>query len=125
MTERADLGELIARLEKASGPDDPSIRNTDFYDAVARAVFGPRFTFKDSGQICDALRSIDAALALCERLAPHGRFMIERDHTGWSWAMVQISVNALRTQREASTPALALWGAMLSALLRSQQKDKP
>lgn len=54
-----DLSALIARLE-TSGED------RELPDDIARAVFGPTFTFTHWGEVKDALTSLDAALAFAE-----------------------------------------------------------
>lgn len=60
--------------------------------------------------------SIDAALELVRRFAPHGRAMVESDFVGWGWAMVQLTQSSRRVMFEGAHPAIALCGALLEAL---------
>lgn len=59
--------------------------------------------------------SIDAALALAERVLPGVRVMVERDHDGTGWAMAQNNPLDPRKMVEAATPALALCAAIVRA----------
>ena len=62
--------------------------------------------------------SLDAALALAERLYPEGRLMVERTHEGRGWAMLQPGEYAkIRAMTDGGTPALALCIAILRAKL--------
>lgn len=60
--------------------------------------------------------SLEAIFGLAEKLAPHGRLMVERDHGGDGWAMVQLTVNSMRSMAFGKTPAIALCAALLDAL---------
>lgn len=60
--------------------------------------------------------SLEAAVALAESLAPHGRIMTERDHNGWNWAMVRLTPNSCSVTAEAKSLPLALLSALLIAL---------
>jgi len=66
--------------------------------------------------------SLDAALALAERVLPGCRCMVERDFDGNGWAMVQRSgtFNAERVMTDGNTPALALCAAVLKATHKAE-----
>lgn len=61
--------------------------------------------------------SLDAALALAERVLPGCRCMVERNFEGNGWAMVQRpgTFNAERVMTDGNTPALALCIAIIRA----------
>lgn len=59
--------------------------------------------------------SLDAALALAERVLPGSRAMVERDHDGTGWAMIQCVPVAAKVMEDGKTPALALCIAILRA----------
>lgn len=60
--------------------------------------------------------SLDAALALAERVLPGCRCIAERDHDGTGWACVRASEDSERFMTDAHTPALALCISILRAL---------
>ena len=64
--------------------------------------------------------SVDAALALIERVLPGARCMVEREFDGRSWAMIQPGIAAPREQIDGATPAIALCAAALRALQAKQ-----
>lgn len=59
--------------------------------------------------------SLDAALALAERVLPGVRVMAERFHDGKGWAMVQCAPESAKIMTDGNTPALALCAAILHA----------
>lgn len=59
--------------------------------------------------------SLDAALALAERVLPGARVMVERFHDGKGWTMVQRAPESAKVMTDGSTPALALCAAILRA----------
>lgn len=75
----------------------------------------PRWWQSDGFGLPAFTASVSDALALAERVAPHCRVMFEREHDGWGWAMVRLSVNSKRAMAFAPTPALALCIALLDA----------
>lgn len=107
----ADLSAIIARLEVAEAGN----RELDL--VVVRAV----------GEDTSLLgwppytTSLDAALALAERVFPDGRWMVERTHQGTGWAMFQPGEFAkIRAMVDAPTPALALVIATLKAKMETE-----
>lgn len=113
-----ELKQLRERVEKAEGPDELS--RTEFYDALARVIFGAEFTFADSGLCRDALRSIDSAVALIERKLPGWRWIVDSDFDRGPPYAAQVKARGAtwaETYRPmCKTPALALIAALLSAL---------
>lgn len=59
--------------------------------------------------------SLDAALALAERVLPGARVMVERFHDGKGWTMVQCDPESAKIMTDGNTPALALCIAILRA----------
>lgn len=70
--------------------------------------------------IPDVSQSLDAALALAERVLPGCRCIAERDHDGSGWACVRVSEGADRFMADAKTTALALCISILKALEAKQ-----
>jgi hypothetical protein len=100
-----DLSALLERVEKAEGP------RYELDQAINRAV--------DSWQPAvppPYTASLDAALALVERVLPGHRSIVERAHDGTGWAMIQTGPEEPRNMTDAPTPALALISALLKAL---------
>lgn len=129
----ADLSALIARLESA----EAGSRELDAHVEVAvRAIEAAKtgltrehwaiWRASSSGIVGDGATqyasapvttSLDAALALADRVLPGVRVMVERDHDGKGWAMAQSKPEYPREMADASTPALALCIATLRAKL--------
>lgn len=125
----ADLTALIERLEKADGPDrelDGSIHNRLFgteYVRSPRSVTGFLTSSENNG--CPTVpaytASIDAAVALAERVLPGSLYRIEKlgdgsglptSKRGWATA----GLPGEQEQAYAATPALAICIATLRAL---------
>lgn len=128
-----DLTALLARVEAADGPD----RELDFQ--IHAAVFGRAINFQDAAgylfgegrdekfATCGQLTaSLDAALALCERVLPGCWPAIDRVRHGDAFKCWQGCVEIYPAPRwsvfeaEAKTPALALLCAMLKALIAKE-----
>lgn len=121
--ELSPLQSLIERLEGASGPD----REIDAAIAIWRYPALAAWPRSDRGGWLspewglitpppDYTDSVDAALALTERVLPGCRVMIERGFNDEGWAMVQASPIAPRGMTEGSTPAIAACLALLKAV---------
>jgi hypothetical protein len=65
--------------------------------------------------------SLDAALALCERVLPGARCMAERTFDGEGWAMVHPTREGIRQVSDGASPALALLAALLKAIIYQEQ----
>lgn len=133
------MSELLARLEAATDADREIDARLD-HAVNRRGIYwgrGEDFGYTppanvdewDDDRWAEVARTLSSstpsytateshALDLCTKIAPHGRFMLERDHTGWGWAMVQLSVNSKRVMAEAKNPALALCIALVDAQVR-------
>lgn len=118
----SDLRALAERLEKATGPSDPCIRGLDFQDALAKHLFGFRFTVEDSGQVRDAFSSLDAAVALCERVLPGWGFFLRKDEDGCNVGMLYPVHNRVTpgSVRHPTSPALALCLAIVRAKMEAE-----
>lgn len=130
-----DLSALIARLEAAEvgsrelghdvllalGWHREQIGN--FYGPLyqwSSPDFSPHLISGDEDKLPNPVLSLDAALALAERLYPEGRLMVERTHEGRGWAMLQPGEYAkIRAMTDGETPALAL----VIAILRAKQGE--
>lgn len=103
MTQHA---ELIARLEAAEvGSRELDVCMWEVSDGWQNVHRPPCVT-----------TSLDAALAMAERVLPGCRCIAERDHDGTGWACVRASEDSERFMTDAATPALALCIAILRAL---------
>lgn len=147
MPEAKDIAALIERVEKLTGPDrlvDMEIAWLTGWDRVSSHGSTWRETYPrcrerwqaheerrvaDNWKVPDYLGSIDAAVALAERVMPGYRLGIEREihsENGWK-AFVQILWGPESNRRwiaeTCSTPAFALVLATLKAL--SNGRDTP
>jgi len=117
------LSDLLARVEAATGPD----RELD--DAIVELMFGKSMLVitEDAGTVWRNHKapfytaSIDAALALAERVLPdHEIEMFQLFHgNGWG---VNFRAKHIDTAY-APTPALALIAAILKALIAAENKE--
>lgn len=130
-----DLLGLLERLEAATGAD----RELDarlYVSLIARlksphidAMIAERARLRPDANVwLDGARdwqvkpytaSLDASLALCSRVLPGCRVMVERAFDGSGWAMMHVAPGEPRDMTEGATPALALLCAMLKALAHS------
>jgi hypothetical protein len=124
MAERGKMTELLERVEKATGPDtvlDVFLAATfyeGFLEAAALDMAGdvPRFT-----------SSIDAALALVEKMLPGDRgFVLHASSRAYNdrgrfWFTFKDTRNKVKVRRS-KTPALAILSAMLRALSSREGK---
>lgn len=116
----ADLAELLERVKAATGPDRE-------LDGDIAEAFGPHWNGRDltRGQAPAVTRSIDAAMALVERMLPGWRVQLfERDPEdggGWNARLKRRSPWDLVALDEVAplprTAPLALLAALLSALI--------
>lgn len=114
MPDSASLIALAERCEAASGPDER------LELSVTDALFGWHPPAGTGGLVVRAMRgSLDAAVALCERLLPG--VVIRAD----IWPThSEISVDHLGAKpSSAATPALALTAAVLRALAVTQESS--
>lgn len=133
------LQDLEKRLSKATVAD--RWWTSDEADAWAVAIFGPKATFVDWGMLTAAFTSLDAAIALCERVLPGHAFGIrgpwvyapEHESAGvtiWDAEIVLSDCgtppfeNADETAGGSKpTPALALCLAIVRALIAKEGKQ--
>lgn len=124
------LRDLLVRVEAATGPDlelDGRIwclrSGLTFYrwdgaGVVWKCADG---TIRHSGseRISRYTASIDAAVALIERVLPHSLISLSNDHTeGWT-AKVRLSYG-----KRMATPALALLSALMKALIAREEQNE-
>lgn len=92
--------------------------NDWFYDPRTGEKFPeplPPIDWVDRAEVGDFTSSLDASLALAERVLPGCRVMVERDHDGSGWACVRPREDGPAITSEATAPALALCIAILKA----------
>lgn len=133
----ASLSDLLARVEAATGPDrelDDSLALASGWHppGVDPRLFSNPDTHRLYAHHAPAFTaSLDAALALCERVLPGWRWTLDsesnregvpRGKPGASVYIDQYDPDAPFHSAEAPTPALALLAAMLKAL-DAQAKD--
>lgn len=126
---------LIERLEKAGeGSGELSAHVMMHFRAPdgkveQSAINGAWCVYEASGRIVEnssrngwwrpegwkVTESLDAALALAERVLSGHRCMVERNFDGAGWAMVQRAPEYAKIMTDAATPALALCLAVLRA----------
>lgn len=115
---------LIEKLEQA----ESGSRELDatIADLLLDPIFKPlsktrqmRWPFAEGSGIAaltpPVTTSLDAALALAERMLPGARVMVERFHDGKGWAMAQRASESAKIMTDGNTPALALCAAVLRA----------
>lgn len=111
-----DLSSLLTRLEGAEGPD----REVDFDLCAALQEKGALGII---AHVPKLTASLDAALALAERVLPGHRTVVEQAHDKTGWAMIQTGPETPRNMTDGPTPALALLTALLRALINQQQGE--
>lgn len=107
------LRDLLVRVEAATGPD----WELDYGLFRAFAIPGRSNDWNPSaGNMFTS--SIDAAVALIERVLPHSLIGLSNDRTeGWT-AKVRLSCG-----KRMPDPALALLSALLKALIAREERD--
>jgi len=133
----SDLKELLARVEKAEGVDrelDGHIEVAVRWIEAARVGLKPEhrakwrsnraghvsdgFTHYDAGAVT---ASLDATLALVERVLPGWGFYLRQDKDGCGAALVYPDASRVTPGHEtAATPALALLASLLKALIAKE-----
>lgn len=128
----ADMQELIARLEAAEGPDraldrEIGLRIDGWYETVdshgeCLMVNGDRYPDHPESEYPSFTESLDAALALAERVLPDWAWEIRLDRGGASvqaapvWWMEGLAApDEGGVSCDGKTPALALCIAILKA----------
>ena len=121
------LAGLLERVRAATGPD--RVLNGDVLMAFGWASDGG-IAIDPEGrrvfQIPDATLSLDAALALVERVLPGWVWTVMTDYGDLCRARLYGEVNGGRdhgVQADGATPALALLAALLSALSDSNRSE--
>ena len=128
--------QLIDRLKAATGPDrelDAAIELAYGYSIPSDAIFRPETDYVQCQwnwvhpldgkifHICPLYTaSIDAALALVERMLPESMYDLHKCETGYSFSILRNNLD--RPYFGGATPALAILIALFTAL---QGKDKP
>lgn len=122
----ADMLELIARLEAAEGPDraadrEIGLRLDGWYETVyshgeCLMVNGDRYPDHPESEYPSFTESLDAALALAERVLPGWVWMVEshRDGRATAW-LSEFNAYGEGEQVLGNSPALALCIAILKA----------
>lgn len=123
----ADYSDLIARLEKAEGPDRQI--DVDIYQRLRPVDIEALRKMHDAGDVSGYwfwmsdspyTASLDAAIALKDAVLPRYRWSCGN----WNVAGSVLSPDRNNDQRaEAETPAIALLIATLKALQSLEQKD--
>lgn len=124
-----DLAELRALVEKATGPLEYGAAGlgVEGKHDCCRLMFGSGFTFVDYGMLSDAIHtnSVDAALALVERMRPGWRVELwVNPKPDTSSAGVYLTGAPEMFTASGTTPAIALLLALLDTLLDSD-RGKP
>lgn len=116
------IAELLERVEGATGPDrelDAALCATLRFGGDERCVRYPK-TWTRVGQIRDWVpvysASLDAALALVERVLPGWTWEGGRDPAKASWAYLYAKIDGPTFSASAPTAALALLAALLRSL---------
>jgi hypothetical protein len=106
-TEPSVLSDLLARVEGAKGPNFALEEDIDRVVGHSGLVIPPAYT-----------ASVDAALALVERVLPGWEFalQVERPADGPAIWRVEMGDPLRHWTSEAATPALALLASMLRAI---------
>lgn len=112
-----DIGALVKRVEAATGPDA-------FLDAHIRAALDMPATLPVTTECPNYTASIDAALSLVERVLPGYGLEL---YWGTVGAAACLASDATYSQHwsgsRCPTPALAILGALLTALKSKQAQD--
>lgn len=104
-----DLRELEKRLEEAT---EGQWWTSEEADRWTVAIFGPKATFVDWGMLTAAFKSLDAAVALVERMG----FWASFDGYGKLGA-VRDKESFVLTEARAATPVLSIDLALIRALI--------
>jgi hypothetical protein len=107
------LQELLGRVEGATASEQWVLVR----DAARLLTPGGDPKRAVINQLCDAGAFTDAAMALCERVLPLARVMVERFGAGAGWAMVEPVGSITKHMTDGNTPALALLAALIKAKL--------
>lgn len=129
---KGDLTELIARVEAATGPDrelDHALHRLEmgeWMDAHGYARDGDGYLtqtppIQGGARCCGPgyfTESVDAAIALAERMKPGCTWQLFRKSDGTAFAVIELRHRAggFTDRCDAATPALALILALLRAL---------
>jgi len=133
-----DLAELLERVKAATGPDREIDRDltealySDISTRERRVLANDQFAWMhpEYGLVrCEPYTaSVDAALALVERVLPRWEFNLSVEHPGDDGAAIwraEIGDPLMGFDAEAPTPALALLAAALEALAYQQPAAAP
>lgn len=132
---RADLKELLERVEKAEGPDreldvliaqaiakPTTMLNGLTFDGAVAAYPNDLAGIAQNWPVPTYTASLDAALALVERVLPGWKKAFSHrsfQYDGWLVTLVPVSGDAQQGRSESA--ALALLAAMLNALLSQRE----
>jgi hypothetical protein len=110
---RSDRDELLVRVQKATGPD----RELDVLIAGYFGSTGPNGLIVCAGflGVAEFTASIDAALALVERVLPGNYFLVMRDTGQWE-ANIGPQESFVSFEGKCSNAPLSILAALLTAL---------
>jgi hypothetical protein len=118
------LQDLEKRLSEATGAD--RWWTTAEADDWTLAVFGPKATFTDWGMLIAAFTSLDAAIALCERVLPDWHLCVQGVNKAWSARLNPTAYGKVGDGfANHAFPALALCLAVVRALIAKDTKSQP